>query len=192
MSDSPERQATGSSGLQALVVLGAILAIGVLGWVFLIRDDDSGDETPTTARAGAGPVAATPADIAKLGRQIGIPAYWAGEQGQATLELTRTSEDRIFVRYLDEGAEIADPGDDFLTVATYPLDGAFELLEQAGDREGAIVEDGPEGSLVVSNDDSPTSVYMGFPGEDYQIEIYDPDPERALNLATSGQIEPAG
>ena len=194
MSDTPPTRKGDSPGMRALLVVGVILVVGILGWLVLIRDDDSGaaNGDQATVRAGGGPVAATPADIAKLGRQVGIPAYWAGEQGQAALELTRTSEDKIFVRYLDAGAEIADPGDDFLTVATYPLDGAFELLEQAGDREGAIVEDGPEGSLIVSNEDSPTSVYMGFPGEEYQIEIYDPDPERALNLATSGQIEPAG
>ncbi len=179
-----------SPAVRAAIPVGLLILVAFLAWFFLVRDESQSD--PPTARPGGGPVAGSPADIAKLGRQVGIPAYWAGNQGQATLELTRTSEDRIFVRYLDDGVEIADPGDDFLTVATYPLDGAFQLLEQAADREGAIVEDGPEGSLVVSNEDSPTSVYMGFPGEDYQIEIYDPDPERALSLATSGQIEPAG
>ncbi len=146
---------------------------------------------PPLARAGDRSQRPPPISQSSADRSASLPTGPAS-RGQAALELTRTSEDKIFVRYLDEDAEIADPGDDFLTVATYPLDGAFELLEQAGDREGAIVEDGPEGSLVVSNEDSPTSVYMGFPGEEYQIEIYDPDPERALNLATSGQIEPAG
>ena len=181
----------GSQAVRLAVVFGLALAICFLGWLLLIRDDDD-EGASGRAQAGGGPVAATPADLARLGSQTGFPVYWAGDLGQAMLEATRTSDDRVFVRYLDDDVELGDPRDEFLTIATYPLDGAFGLLEQAADREGAIVEDGPEGSLVVSNEDSPTSVYMGFPGEDYQVEIYDPNPDRALDLSTSGQIEPAG
>ena len=178
-----------SPALRAAVGIGLAIAVCLFGWLLLIRDDEG---ESVRAEAGGGPVAATPADLAKLGRQAGIPVYWAGDQGEATLEVTRTSSDRVFVRYLDSGVEVGDPGRGFLTVGTYPLEGAYELLEQAADREGAIVEDGPEGSLVVSNEDSPTSVYVGFPGEDYQVEIYDPNPDRALDLSISGQIEPVG
>ena len=179
MADSPAFR------LFALVAVAAAVAFGA--WFFVIRDDDGA----TTAGPGA-PVAATAADLVELEGTLGMPVYWAGQPSGGELELTRTSDDRVFVRYLADGVEIADPAPGYLTVGTYPLEGAYDLLEQAADREGAIVEDGPEGSLIVSHEDAPTSVYIGFPGQDYQVEVYDPDPDRALDLATSGQIEPAG
>lgn len=181
------------AGRALLAVLLAVAA-GVLVWLLLIRGDGgSGGETSSSSlRAGAGPSAAQAEDLVALEGRLGIPVYWAGEPGDETLELTRTADDRIYVRYLDQGVEPGDPDPSFLTVGTYPLDGAFKLIEKAAQRDGAVVEDGPGGSLVVTNEDSLTSVYVGFPGEEYQVEVYDPDPDRALDLATSGQIEPAG
>lgn len=182
------------STTKVFVLVVAAIVIAAAAWVFLIRGDEGsdGEQAPSNLRSGSGPVAATPADLAELESRLDIPVYWAGDQGEGQLELTRTSDDRVFVRYLDAGTELGDPDPGFLTVGTYPLEDAFDLLEQAGEREGAIVEDGPEGSLVVFNEDAPTSVYIGYPGEDYQVEVYDPNPDRALDLATSGQIEPAG
>jgi hypothetical protein len=75
-------------------------------------------------------------------------------------------------------------------VGTYPIKGAFEALEKQSQEAGAVVEETPDGGLVVTNESAPTSVYIAFEDEDYQIEVFDPDPETALDLATSGQIEP--
>jgi hypothetical protein len=123
----------------------------------------------TSARSDpgrSGAISAQAEDLVALEGRLGIPVYWAGEPGEETVELTRTADDRVYVRYLDQGVEPGDPDPSFLTVGTYPLDGAFKLIEKAARRDGAVVEDGPEGSLVVTNEDSLTSVYVGFPGEE--------------------------
>lgn len=178
----------------ALVIIAAIV-VGLLVWVFAGRDDDDGGGESLAAlgaslRPGAGPVEVSSGDLTELQRKLNTPVYWAGDQGEGSLELTRTGDDRVFVRYLDQGASAGDPEPDYLTVGTYPLKNAFDAVERATERNGAIVEDAPDGGVVVTNEDSRTSVYIGYPGEDLQIEVYDPDPERALDLATSGQIEP--
>jgi len=46
------------------------------------------------------------------------------------------------------------------------------------------------GGIVVVSSQSPKSVYLGFPGQDYQVEVYDPSARRALRLATSGRVRP--
>ena len=41
-----------------------------------------------------------------------------------------------------------------------------------------------------NNRKTPTSVYVAYPGSKVQIEVFDPDPARALRLVTSGHIQP--
>jgi hypothetical protein len=178
MLDSP------TARLMTLLLVAAAVALGA--WFFLVRDD--GDSASSAAPGE--PVAASSADLVALQTELGTPVYWAGEPTEGQLELTRTSDDRAFVRYLPDGVDVGDPAPGFLTVGTYPLAGAYDLLKQAAKRDGAIVEDGSEGALVVANEAEPNSVYIGFRGEDYQVEVFDPDPARALELATSGAIEP--
>lgn len=177
----------------AVVAIVAVLA-GALVWFLLIKDDDEGSGRAQASGAdltpGAGPVEATEGDLQKLSGKLDTPVYWAGDQGEASLELTRTTDDRVFIRYLDEGTEIGSSEPDFLTVGTYPLKNAYNLLQDSAKDEGAVVEDAPDGGLVVTSEDAPTSVYIAYPDQDFQIEVFDPDPDRALDLAASGQVEP--
>jgi hypothetical protein len=99
-------------------------------------------------------------------------------------------EGRTFVRYLTEGAEPGDPRPDFLTVGTYAFPGAVESLQELAGEAGGVERSAPGGGVVYFNRDQPQSVYLAYPGMDIQIEVYDPDPVRAKNLVTSGQIVP--
>ncbi len=176
-----------------VVILAAVVA-ALLVYFFLIKDDDDGGSGDQVAgadlSAGAGPVEVGEADLQKLGGKIDTPVFWAGDQGQAALELTRTTDDRVFIRYLDKEGQIGSEEPDFLTVGTYPLKNAYDLLQKSASESGAVVEDAPNEGLVVTSEDAPTSVYIAYPDEDFQIEVYDPDPDHALDLAASGQVEP--
>jgi hypothetical protein len=46
------------------------------------------------------------------------------------------------------------------------------------------------GGLLVESTGNPKSVHIGYPGIDYEIEIYDPRPGRAHTLALSGKVTP--
>ena len=37
-----------------------------------------------------------------------------------------------------------------------------------------------------------TSVYLAYPGQDTQIELFDPEPGRALQQARAGAVVPLG
>jgi hypothetical protein len=180
------------AGRIGIVVVVAAVAAALVYFLLIKEDEDSGGTRASGAdiSAGEGAVEVTEGDLAGLAGKVDFPVFWAGDQGQERLELTRTTDDRVFIRYLDDGAKLGTSDPDYLTVGTYPLKDAYKALEEQSAEEGAVVEDTPDGGLVVTNESAPTSVYIAFEDEDYQIEVFDPDPDLALDLATSGQIEP--
>lgn len=141
----------------------------------------------TAGRAGAR--AATEAQLKAAATQVGHPIYWVGAASGTTYELTRTTDGRVYIRYLPSGAKVGNLRPDFLTVGTYPQKGALAQLKAtaAKDKSETIKLDG---GGVASVAKKPTSVYAAYPDQDLLIEIYDPDPSRARKLVTS--IVPLG
>jgi hypothetical protein len=44
--------------------------------------------------------------------------------------------------------------------------------------------------LVVFNSSKPTSVYLGYPGTGYQVEVYSPSADSARSLVLADKIRP--
>lgn len=175
-----------SRGAVIAAVVASVAVAGFLVWLLVIRDDG----TTTGVDAGAVPVEASEADLAALSETVGHPIYWIGEQEGTKVELTRLSDDQVYLRYLDEGAAIGDPRPDFLSVGTYPVGNAYEKLEAVAQLEGTAAEMLDEGALAVQSDEAPESVYVAYPDRDLQIEVYDPNPRQAFRIATSGAVQP--
>ena len=148
--------------------------------------DDDGDGTTTAATGGAA--------IAELGRlddRIGQPIYWVGERDGKILELVEADAGRVYVRYLDEGEEAGVRSAEFLTIATYPTrDPVAALRREAKRRQRAELAKSEDGAVVLIDPDEPSSVYLAYPGDENQIEVYSPDPREAVELARSGAVDP--
>ena len=43
---------------------------------------------------------------------------------------------------------------------------------------------------LTKRSDLPNSVYLAYPGENVQVEVYDPRPQRARRLAREGRVRP--
>ena len=173
--------------------IGAVIAViavaAFLIWYFAIRD--AGDDDAVTESVGSGPVAATQPDLADFSEDLDQPIYWAGEQPRTTeLELTQTQDGNVYVRYLTGDAPVGNTKPSYLTIGTYPFPDAYHALKVIGDRPGGEVRRIEGDGLVVTNSNSPTSVYLAYPGKDIQVEVYDPRPSRALDLVTSGAVAP--
>jgi len=138
---------------------------------------------------------ATAASITRLNRfasSVGHPIYWAGSQPRFTYELSRTKDGRVYIRYLPPGVKLGNANPNYLTVGTYPQRRAFATLRATAKKQGAQLIHLAGGGLAFQYEGRPTSVYLAYPGSNYQIEVFDPSPAQALRLVRSGQVQPVG
>jgi hypothetical protein len=131
------------------------------------------------------------AQLASYAESAGRPVYWAGEAADGyKLELTEARGQRVFVRYLVDSAKAGDPRPDYTTVATYPMEGAYEQLQESADRPGAVEGKTDDGAITLYYKKAPANVYVAHPGVDRLVEIFAPEPKDAQQLAASPLIEP--
>src|SRR5918998_1142468 len=166
--------------------LGAIVAVilvaGLLALLLLGGDDDA-EET-----SGARAVSVEELQDAASGRDT--PVFWAGPRSGTKYEYTETRDGSAYIRYLPGNAEVGDPKPSYLTIATYPLDNGYARVVAASKREGAESEELQNGGLALVNPERPSSVYLAYPRGKYQVEVYDPSPDRARDLVFSGAVQP--
>ncbi len=136
-----------------------------------------------------GPIALSSQQLFAETAFLGEPIFSAGPVKRARYEFSRTSSDRIYVRYLPRGVRVGAPGAHFLVVATYHLPGAYQALKSVARGRGLP---GPGGSLIYVRPTDPRSVLLAFAGVPYEIEVYDPSPATALAVARSGNVRAVG
>jgi hypothetical protein len=188
------RRARGTLRVAAVLLVAIAVAIAV--WL-LVRNgnDDSSATTTTTTSAPPAPTArsiarASRQALVRLSRVRGRPIYWAGPERNMKLELTRTAGGRIYLRYLPLNVKIGDRRGRYLIVGTYPVSNAYRAIQKAAREPGGHRLALRRGVLGVYNDSSPTNVYFATRGSNFQVEVYDPNPRRALALVRSGRILP--
>ena len=106
-----------------------------------------------------------------------------------TYELTQVNA-RIYVRYLPRGVSIGSHQPRYLTIGTYPLKNAGASVRGIAKRLRVTPMKLHHGAIAVLDTKHPTSVYLAFPGSDYEIEVYDPSPAFARKIAATGRIRP--
>jgi hypothetical protein len=190
-----ERAADARTGIAAYartpaVLIAAAIALAVvLGLVIwlLVR---GGEKTTRPFRAPAS--AASIRRLNAFASSVGHPIYWAGSQPSFTYELSRTKDGRVYIRYLPPGVKVGNSNPNYLTVGTYPQPHAFATLRATAKKQGVHTIRLAGGGLAFQYKSRPTSVYLAYPGSDYQIEVFDPSPSRSLQLVASGQIQAVG
>jgi hypothetical protein len=174
------------------LALGAIAA--VVTWALIDRSHSRVTSTtaPTVSTATPtvrpiDPIALSAQGLRKLAASLNQPIYWAGPEPGYRYELTRTSAGKVFVRYLPAGVKAGTTQSTYLIVATYPFRKAFDALERLPGGHPISI---PRGGVAIVDTRHSTSVHIAFPGVDYQVEVYDPKPARALAVARSDALEP--
>ncbi len=166
-----------------LVLLGIVL---ILFAVLLLRGHDGGK---TTLPPLGTPAAVSETQLESLAAQSKQPVYWAGPN-QGAYELTRTTDGRIYIRYLPSTDKVGDRTPNYLTIGTYPAKQAFPAIKRAAARPGGVSVKIDRGGLLVFNASTPKSVYFSYPKSGYQVEVYDPSPQQARTLVLDGKITP--
>jgi len=173
--------------LRVGAVIAVALAIGFAVWFVAIRGGDSSKSRVTSIA----PTAVSPDRLRALSKDVGHPVYWAGDVSNTTYELTETSSGRIFVRYLPTGVPVGTKSARYTIVGTYPVANAYNVLNGLARKSGERSFPAPQGGFAVYAEATPTNIYLAYPNEkDVQIEVYDPSPQRARTLITSGRVGP--
>ena len=174
--------------LRLVYLVGALVAAGAVALLaswFIFRDSGAKVAVPPIGS----PAFVSPAQLEAVAAETNHPVYWAGAKS-GMYELTRTSDGRTYVRYLPTGAKAGDPAAKYLTIGTYERKNAFTAIQRAAARRGAVSVKLDNGGLLVFNQSTPKSVYFGYPRTNYQVEVFDPNPQQARTLVLGGKITP--
>ena len=175
------------------VRVGAIIAVAIavafVVWLLVRGGDSNTPGTGSTSTGQAtGPAAATTDELRALSDDLGHPIYWIGELPNRTYELTRTSDNRVFIRYLPKGVPVGIREAAYTIVGTYPVENAYKVLQTLAKKPDESSFSAPAGGLAVYSTTQPNNVYLAYPGSNLQIEVFDPSPQQARRLITSGQV----
>lgn len=171
--------------LAVALVVGAALVL--LVWMLL--DDNKPEDSPKPATSNGGPEIVSVEALRDIAASSATPIYWVGPPAGSRLELSRPSEERTFVRYLT-GDAVVDDSRPFLTVGSYRVANATAALRREGKQADGVLAKAPEGGVVYFSRNRPESVYLAYPDEDVEIEVFAPDFQQALQLVTAGRIVP--
>lgn len=170
-------------------VVGIAVLVGLIAWLTTRGGDDESESAPVEAGA---PRIVTVAELREAAATLGQPIYWAGPEAGKELELKELGEGGVQVVYVPEGTEPGQEPAKALTIGSYTLPDPAGALEAVAKRPGEIVRQASDGREVVTSEESPTNVYFVSPDNSVQVEVYDPSAKRAMNLALSGKVQPAG
>jgi hypothetical protein len=170
--------------------LGALLAIAVaLGFVLWLRLDRSSAVQPAATADDGAPVAISVVGLHTLAEAVPSMIFWLGPMDGVTYELTHTSGDRVFVRYLPSGVAVGS-NSPYLTVATYPFPDAYAATLRASRQPGAVVVPAETGAIAFYDRSRPQSVFFSEQGASFQVEVFDPSGATARALVGSGRVQP--
>ena len=173
----------GSPEIRIGTVVALAIIAGLVVWLLVRGNDNSTPASRSSVQA------ASAKDLAALSTTVRHPVYWAGPAPGYTYELTRTPDGRIYIRYLHSGTPLGSRRP-VLAIGTYPLKDAPAAISRIAAQQRSKAMRLKGGGLAVQDTKHPTSIYLAYPGSNYQIEVYDPSPARALQLVVSGKIIP--
>jgi hypothetical protein len=148
-----------------------------------------GDDT--VALTPGEPQVLSATELSAFASEQSEPVYWLGARKGSELEVTHSSDGRIYIRYLTDGAEVGDPRAKFLTVGTYPgKSGVAALRAALASHSGSKLVRTDDGALLLIDAASPQNAHLAYPGQGVQIEVFSPVPGAALRLASAGDVQP--
>ncbi len=181
------RVGMGSQQLRVLLLVVVIAAVGVGAWLAFFHSSKHHKHNLTTA---IGPRSLSVDGLRAEAATIGTPIYWIGPKRGYRYEFTRTTKDRLYIRYLPKGVGAGKKEGQLLIVATYPWYKPYKALHKASKGRGVT---GPDGSFIIPARPGDTkSVLVAYPKAAFEIEVYDPTPGRAATIAEQGKLTTVG
>jgi hypothetical protein len=170
----------GSDFARYMLIGISTIAITVLGGALLLHNHN---QESWRADALAGKIALSQSQLEELVTEESLTAYWAGPRPGYLYSIDSTVKDRIFLQYIQANKDSKNVIANSRVIATYYSKDGFARTVAAATRSGNTGFRNPNGSVVFYDKKRNTDVYLAFPGEEVQIEIFDPLAGQALSLA---------
>lgn len=131
----------------------------------------------------SGKIALTQSELIDLALKINQPIYWVGPGAEVNYTLTLAENEQAYVKYLPQGVLPGEGETALRIVATYLRQDAYSVTQAAANNPGAVSLTNSQGGAIYYNSATPNNVYLAYPGQNFQIEIFDPVPGAALEFA---------
>lgn len=178
-----------TSRARGVIAFLGLVAAALLAWLLFVKDD--GDDSSDTAAVRKTVTNYSVADLPGAVGSVEGPVYWLGPEPGDEYELTLISDGRTYIRYLPQGVP-AESGEAFTTVGSYAFQDPVAELERLGKRPGNHTFTVPGGGVGMSPGSPSANVYVAFPDQDVEIEVFDPDPGDAEKSVKRGELSPIG
>jgi hypothetical protein len=167
-----------------LVLISALITAFV---VFNFFVSDSGSQRIETEKI-SGKIALSESELVDLANQINQPIFWLGPEENYFYALTIAENEQSYVKYLPREESSADSDTAYRIIATYLRQDAYNITQSAANNPGAVGLSNSDGATIYYNSLTPTNIYLAYPGQNFQIEIFDPVPGAALELALTPDL----
>lgn len=169
----------------AALMVAAFLAGSVLTYTFTANSEPTVEvSTSTFAEVSTGKVPLTEKELISAVQQLGVDVYWAGPVEGAKYTLSAPAEGQVYVRYLPKGEGLTDTKPNYVVIATYATPDAFTSTQAAGNQTNGVTFINTQGAAVFYSKDAPTNVYVAYPDIDFQVEVFSPIAQTALDIAS--------
>lgn len=176
-------------GARALIVAAiALIAVAVYLLLSSGGDEETDSSMMTTPYAEAEKLEVS--EVAGLPEQVGHPVFWAGEKNGEPIGVSTDDAGNVHLRYLPEDVDPRTPEPSWLDIGSYPFPGAYRATSDLVEDKGNVPVKVP-GAVAFYPESRPTSVILAFrKAPDVQVEVFHPEPDKALAFAKSGDIVP--
>jgi hypothetical protein len=189
----PQQTSPSDEGLslprrRVAAIVGLAVLAGLVAWFATSPNRDGGN--PILGTASGEPKMLGSEEVGTVSDEIGHTIFWAGERPGTNIELRHDEVGNTHVRYLTGDAEPGDPAPAYLDIGTYPFEDGYEVI--SGMAAEADLRRVQVGDVVGFYEPGrPTNIYLGFPDRpDFQVEVFHPEAEAALEVVRSGDIVP--
>jgi hypothetical protein len=169
----------------ALLTIAAFLVGSALTYAFTANSEPAVEVSASTfAEISSGKVLLTEKELISAVQQLGVDVYWAGPVEGAKYTLSAPAEGQVYVRYLPNGEGLKDTKANYVVIATYATSDAFTATQAAGNQTNGVTFINTQGAAVFYSKDAPTNVYVAYPNIDFQVEVFSPIAQTALDIAS--------
>jgi hypothetical protein len=172
-----------------------VVIVGLIGIILVVTvarnmSESEDDAASSSAERGMGRITLTEYELLSRAERLEGLAYWVGRRpGVDHFELEREAGGNLYLRYLPNQSLTGDRRSETLTVASYPVAEARQLLGHAARAKG--VELSRHNGFVMLGSDKSHNAYIVFDEvPELQVEIYAPQRGEAVKLAVSGVLTP--